>query len=461
MSSWSPICLALALNVGFAAIYEPTRLALLPYFDNLLGGVGGVGGLANLSTSTEACLETLSPRFRDVYCYKTGIFGGPFTELALVTLAFWVGPWFLASATLSLGKSQSSNLVSPIALTKEPFLSSFMVFWIGINALWFIVPLSVFWFSLTTDHELDSIATIAKHILAVSLASAHPLSWNLMLVAIPTGGMLSRLLDTKREQMFECHRFIAYCTAFWAFLHGFGELVYLLITKSKSGSVALFTELNIRENGENLIYWFGLLCFLVMACHVVAAYCRKMLSGIFRPLHQILALTLLLLAAAHWWPFALFFVPATAVHGCGLAILLHYRETSDSVRNSNLDDNLARSTPHSSSLSFVPPFSKKQAGFLLLVSLSVSSLSLYIIWMWRQSYMQTPTANLYVPFLFPPLSMIVGLVASSTSIRMCLQFVSDQDEMGHTAFVGAAESVSNNALPESVPLLDELEIGHM
>ena len=97
MNGWSPLALSISVALTFAALYEPVRLALLPYYSGLLGGVGGVGGLANLQCPDDKCLSAQSSLYHGQYCYKSGVGGGPFTFLAALSLTFWVGPWFLGT----------------------------------------------------------------------------------------------------------------------------------------------------------------------------------------------------------------------------------------------------------------------------------------------------------------------------------------------------------------------------
>lgn len=432
MTDWTPLALSASVALTFAALYEPVRLALLPYYANLLGGVGGVGGLANLQAPEGKCMSEQSSTFHGHYCFKAGIGGGPFTVLAIISLTFWVGPWFIGTASYLFHKAIPSSSVHEVQANvcpKRNTISTFIVFWTGVNILWFATPLAMFWNSLGDVHGTST--SFGKHILAISLAAAHPLSWNLSLVAIPVSGVLTRLINSKREEMFLYHRFVAYWTVFWAFLHGTGELLFLAISKSSFGTRSrLVADFDIHHDGENLIYLFGLLAVFLLSSHAVASYYRKRLGPVFRPLHRMLAVTLLTVAAAHWWPFALFFVPATALHGCSLAIICHEKSSNSSLINPTDDEGRHRSSEQQhntpvigvmeSSSCVVSPFSQKKTAAFFLVALSSSFFGLYVVWSWRQNYMLSSSANLYLPFLFPALSVPVCIMTAFVAVSVCL-----------------------------------------
>ena len=63
---------------------------------------------------------------------------------------------------------------------------------------------------------------------------------------------------------------------------------------------------------------FGVLSLLLVGAQACLAYLRRSSPATFTRAHRRVAGAILLTASAHWWPFALFFLPATAVHGMGL-----------------------------------------------------------------------------------------------------------------------------------------------
>lgn len=62
------------------------------------------------------------------------------------------------------------------------------VVWIGLNVLWFVISLSVFWIGLTADAAVEGRreVTFLKRILAIAIAASHLLSWNLMVATWKT-----------------------------------------------------------------------------------------------------------------------------------------------------------------------------------------------------------------------------------------------------------------------------------
>ena len=55
---------------------------------------------------------------------------------------------------------------------------------------------------------------------------------------------------------------------------------------------------------------------------------------------------------------------------------------------------------------------KQNLALQLVVSLVASICGVSFVWALREDYMQRSTANLYVPFLYPPLSVIVSFASS-------------------------------------------------
>lgn len=357
--------------------------------------------MANLSGGSDAPPGTIVQcnNYHGLYCYEAGAVG-PFTPLQLITMAFWVGPLLLActivTLRLFLGKSNTSsetNGAVPAASSVPPSSSWLMPVWISLNLLWFLLPLFSYGLGL---HEIEPPMT--RNILAIALAASHPLSWNLALVVIPTGrddGVVSKLLvhPGNQSQWFQFHRLLGYTTAFWGVLHGFSEIIYLMTSAERFRSFWAITT-----NGETLLYWFGFMALVLLLAQASVAYSRRRWPNSFRKMHTMLAVALLLVATAHWWPFAFFFCPATAIHA--VTITNRY-------------------------LAAIPP---KYPAVFLGVSLIASCLGLWLGWTWRQSYMLSEIANLYLVFVFPPLSVALALAASLAGTAGLALAVTDRTE---------------------------------
>ena len=79
------------------------------------------------------------------------------------------------------------------------------------------------------------------------------------------------------------------------------------------------SSLNIVAKGENLIYVCGIIAAAALAMQVAISQVRHKIRY-FRQMHRFFAVVLLLVAAAHWWPFTFFLIPATGVHATSVAI---------------------------------------------------------------------------------------------------------------------------------------------
>jgi hypothetical protein len=428
--AWAVVCMAMV-----SALYEPVRQALLERIEPFIGGVGGVGGLANLA-GPSACVSsnenaTTPPQpYHGEYCYQPGVGGGPFTPFAYIMMALWVGPFLAGAMAMMFCRAVLTTTASP---SPPPSLDIFALVWMGLNMLWFAVPLASFGTGLSSVH----VSQMARGVLAVSLAASHPLSWNLMVVAMPASGVTSHLLGCTRETLFLGHRFIAYGTGFWALLHGGGEILYLVMTKApKNGTTNHFISvMTLQGDGEDLIYVLGLICLVILIVHVAVASFRKTLAsrGIscFRTIHRTLAFVFLLAASCHWWPLVLFLLPSLALHGISIAYFFY------------CDKNVGRS------LCSIPVgLSSQQIGCLVALSTVASFFGTYAAWVARQNYMIKPTANLYVPFVFPAVSVLSSLVASvlASSVYLRVNLNNTQDN--------TTLDPNNNATVTS-PLLDD------
>lgn len=424
---WSAVAMAIVAMVYFAALYEPIRLILIHGGPNVMnaGGVGGVGGLANLKgpvdNDTGTCGESGSgnQNFKGNYCYEPGWKNTPLTPFAWITLAFWVGPFLLACLFLQLNLGSNKHAPSETATTEtqmtvsnpaEPLpgnvsrpakpvqLAWLTTVWVGLNLIWFLVPLAQFGFGLR-----EITGGFSRTILAIGLAAAHPLSWNAALVIIPTGGIVTRLIlpheklsSNTKDYWFGWHRLLGYSTISWAVLHGGCELLYIASKRNLRRSFDVF------HDGEAVLYLLGLTLLILFIAHAFLAYFRKRFAtspppnqGItFRGLHTTLAVLILVVAACHWWPFALFFVPATAIQGVSWGETMFAGKRRGYLSAEDL--------------------SRRQTGGLLGTSILASLvLGFMLAWKWRQDYMMSSSANLYIPFVFPLLSVVMSLLAST------------------------------------------------
>ena len=163
--------------------YEPVRQAMYRLGDSL-GGVGGVGGLTNQFTALPPMCNgrNITGETNVPYCFKPGVMG--FTPFALVMLVLCTLPLCLATLATYYGccTTERNDAKDPKGLSAAQTVSRFSLV-LGISsALWFSVPLA--YFATSPFYQKD----FWHALLVVSLASAFPLSWLLMLVAIPSAG---------------------------------------------------------------------------------------------------------------------------------------------------------------------------------------------------------------------------------------------------------------------------------
>ena len=93
-----------------------------------------------------------------------------------------------------------------------------------------------------------------------------------------------------------------------------GELVYLT-SQGLLNSFSLNSDSSTRN--DSLLFIFGLATFILLLSLLTHALLRfkPFIASIFRVSHRGLAVMLLLVASAHWWPFAIFLMPAIT---CGV-----------------------------------------------------------------------------------------------------------------------------------------------
>eukprot|EP00928_Gymnodinium_smaydae_P092199 TRINITY_DN76009_c0_g1_i1.p1 TRINITY_DN76009_c0_g1~~TRINITY_DN76009_c0_g1_i1.p1 ORF type:complete len:397 (+),score=26.42 TRINITY_DN76009_c0_g1_i1:54-1244(+) len=371
----------------FSLLFEPIRNSLYA-LGNEIGGVGGVGGMTNLWDPT--LCNSLAGK-EGAYCFHRGVISG-LTSFGLAVLLLWTMPFAFAALITGLNWNRVSSNESLVGASGDGAHHDsvrnsqlgqarvvwFRNAWLALSSVWFVVPAVAY---LSSPYYQSD---IWHRVLALAIAAAFPLSWHLSMIAVPMGSYMVALLGWDRADVVACHKFVGWCTALWATCHGIGELAYLLSQK-EGGFVEV---MNALKNGENVLYLLGLITFCVLAIHVAIVSVRRhtFVASTFRSVHRYLAALLLLLAAAHWWPFTFFLIPTTAVHGTNLA-------TSDNVP-----------CPRVYALS-------------LSVALPVGVVVVCIVWTFRQRVMEQETADLYTPFVFPPLTLFVSFLASSVAAK--------------------------------------------
>uniref|UniRef100_A0A7S4LB31 Ferric oxidoreductase domain-containing protein n=2 Tax=Eutreptiella gymnastica TaxID=73025 RepID=A0A7S4LB31_9EUGL len=174
---------------------------------------------------------------------------------------------------------------------------------------------------------------------------------------------------------------IATATGCWAALHASGEVVWFI----SQGS--LMSSLNIVAKGENLIYVCGIIAAAALAMQVAISQVRHKIRY-FRQMHRFFAVVLLLVAAAHWWPFTFFLIPATGVHATSVAIKQFVAQ---------------QELPH--------PATGHTGKALSCATLAATG-AIALVWKFRQSYMMSNGAGMWLPFLFPPTALLAGFGAA-------------------------------------------------
>lgn len=358
-----------------AALYEPLRLLVSFELPQKLrygvGGVGGVGGLMNLGDPTYCSSPAGEAGY---YCFYRGYMFG-LTPFAMVTLAFWIMPSILlAFFPLVKGGKKKWDCESMTLSNVYKWT------WGVASFVWFVVPLvyflgsSFYWTS--TYHFL----------LAISLAAAFPLSWHLSLLPILVSSVPARILGVVGGlRPIHLHKFISKSAFFFAVLHGALELVYLLGNHENVGGF-----LQLLMSPEGLLYSFGILCLAGFTIQAALSWRKTERVRAWWPyLHRTTSVFVAITAAAHWWPFAIFFQPASALLASEMAVRWC----------KGLDQD--RASSYQMSLSFI--------GGLL-----AQLLVLLCIWSWREYEMQKANASVRLAFLFPPLALILGFAAALT-----------------------------------------------
>ena len=311
---WGLFSLAL-----LSVLFEPLRMSLWRLGDEV-GGVGGVGGLTNqFSPSSPFCnISTSGDASQAQYCFRPGWLGfTPFggTVLLLTTLPLFVAA--LAAHRIASARKDDVGVESgDVAVTGGPHrtvVAAFSILGGSASTLWFLAPLA--YYANAPFYQKD----VWHMALAISIAAAYPLGWHLSFVAIPSSAapFLAPLLGLTPATLKTCHVRAAWSTVFWAGVHATGELAYM----ASQGQLSLIW-IHPKKGSDNLTFVFGLCVFLILLALTTHAFSRKLASVApsFRTLHRAFATVLLLVASAHWWPFAIFLAPAVACAATGFAV---------------------------------------------------------------------------------------------------------------------------------------------
>ena len=422
-----------------SVLYEPLRLALWTLGDEV-GGVGGVGGLTNqFSPSATGCNATGTGDDIDTevpYCFHEGwmgftYFGG--IMLLAFTLPLGIGAISAYTAALAKKNDNMKDGEAPPATSGDSTI--FFMFWLGASSLWFFVPLA--YYTASDFYQKD----IWHMILAVSIASAYPLSWHLCFVAIPSAGMslLAPLLALEPATLKECHVRIAWATLFWAGVHAIGEIIYM----ASQSQLYLFKIKAPSGGSDNLIFIFGLSTFCVLSTQSIHAYARRheSMAPTFRKIHRVLAVLFLLIAAAHWWPFAIFLAPAVACAATAYAI--------DSVKQRKSDVSVEVNARHSPPRAMIDD----AASLALFAAIGATLLGVSIVWSARQAWMLRHPSDYYsfMVQIFPPAAIILAfaLARGAATAVLCLS-----SSRGHVETIAVSTAVNEAPL-----LTEEVQIG--
>jgi hypothetical protein len=395
-----------------SALYEPLRSSLYN-LGNAVGGVGGVGGLTN-QWDPRLC-DSKAGKMGE-YCFHKGVFMG-FTPFAIAVIIAWALPLASVAAITSLSAAQVNKsttarngehqLLDEIPPARDVIetgedhreasdtaFGNFLFLWTALNGLWYFVPAAAY---LTSEFYQENFYHIVLG--SLGIPAAYPLSWHLALVAVPMSDFIAPLLGWSRQSVARCHKVVGRWTVLWAAAHGTGQIVYLLgVSGTEFGFPAV---LDISNNGGHLIYLFGLatLCIVIIHLIIVSIRHTSFMTGRFHLLHRIGAVCLLLCATAHWWPFAFFLIPAVAVHATGFAAKL---------RGVKMPVALADA---------------KRCSLALAVATASEILGTAVVWLVRQAVMSRPQADLYTPYIFPPLALFAGFLfafLAAYSVLACL-----------------------------------------
>ena len=387
----SPLCWGFFVLGLVSVLYEPLRLALWTLGDEI-GGVGGVGGLTNqFSPSAAGCNATGSGDDIDSdvpYCFREGwlgftSFGGIMLLLLTLPLVISALSAYVAAVAERRTKKEGGEEEAQYSPATPGTITTFFMFWLGASSLWFLVPLA--YYSASSFYQKD----VWHMVLAVSIAAAYPLSWHLSFIAIPSAGapLLAPLLALEPATLKACHVRIAWATVFWAGVHAFGEIAYL----ASQGMLGLFqVDPSASGASDHLVFIFGLSALVVLSVQSAHGFARRHVSIApnFRSIHRALAAILLLIASAHWWPFAIFLAPAVACAATAQAL-----ESSQQTRDDNSVD-------------------VDLAPLAFTAAIGATLLGITLVWSARQAWMLEHPSDYYsfMVQIFPPAAVLLAFV---------------------------------------------------
>lgn len=273
------------------------------------------------------------------------------------------------------------------------------------SSLWFLVPLA--YYANSPFYQKDGFHIV----LAVSIAASYPLSWHLSFVAIPSSAapLLAPLLGLAPATLKACHVRAAWATLLWGGLHAGGELTYL----ASQGMLDLLW-INSSSDSDNITFILGLatlLLVIALSAHALSRHCSSV-APTFRRVHRVLAASLLLVASAHWWPFAIFLAPAIACAAVGRA----------------LDSSLARAET-----------CRRNAPLALAAAIFATLAGIGSVWAGRQAWMLAHPSDYYTlpVHTFPPAAVGLAFVLARASAAAVLKMRKDP--------TGGARRVSREA----------------
>ena len=148
-----------------------------------------------------------------------------------------------------------------------------------------------------------------------------------------------------------------------------------------------------------MLYIFGFVTFvllLIQSSHALFRY-QPCVKKNFRYFHRIFAASLLLIASAHWWPFAIFLMPAVVCAATSYAI-------KEQKSNNNDSNNV-----HVVALAFI-------------AAIIASVFVLILIWAARQAYSLAHPKDYYtLPLhMFPVVSVFLAFIIARFSASAVL-----------------------------------------
>eukprot|EP00466_Bigelowiella_natans_P005377 jgi/Bigna1/75692/fgenesh1_pg.36_\ len=359
----------------WSLLYEPVRNSLHRLGESV-GGVGGVGGLTNQWPAWECDGGRVAALGPDI-CFVPGAILG-FTTFGLVVFLLWVSPlavFSISSHFLAkhMDERKQIHVAAEVAQASDngsSLSSGVLIVWRVAEVLWFAVPAAAY---LSSPFYQQNTYRV---ILAISIAAAFPLSWHLSLVALPASAsyIVPEFTGWSKSELITIHKLIGWSACRWGAIHALGELIYV--------SSENLRDFSLKNGGENLIFWAGLITCLLLIGHTSVAYFRRhdAIAAKFVSMHRALAGILLLSAAFHWWPFALFLCPAVAMAA-----------TSAALRSA-------------------PSIPLRWRSMILATSLVASICGVCVVWKGREMTLLRKNADTYSPYAFPPAAVGVAFV---------------------------------------------------